>query len=34
MATYDAFALGTAIGLATERIGLTLGPSRSRSAIR
>ncbi|GAB1820491.1 LLM class F420-dependent oxidoreductase [Herbidospora sp. RD11066] len=26
MATYDAFALGTAIGLATERIGLTLGP--------
>ncbi|WP_066372859.1 LLM class F420-dependent oxidoreductase [Herbidospora mongoliensis] len=26
MATYDAFALGTAIGLATERIALTLGP--------
>lgn len=26
MATYDAFALGTAIGLTTERIGLTLGP--------
>jgi probable F420-dependent oxidoreductase len=26
MATYDAFALGTAVGLATERIGLTLGP--------
>lgn len=26
MATYDAFALGTAIGLATERISLTLGP--------
>nr|WP_062335508.1 LLM class F420-dependent oxidoreductase [Herbidospora sakaeratensis] len=26
MATYDAFALATAVGLATEHIGLTLGP--------
>lgn len=26
MATYDAFALATAIGLATDRIGLTVGP--------
>ncbi|TKK86417.1 LLM class F420-dependent oxidoreductase [Herbidospora galbida] len=26
MATYDAFALATAVGLATERISLTLGP--------
>jgi len=26
MATYDAFALATAIGLATERIPLTIGP--------
>ncbi len=26
MATYDAFALGTAIGLNTQQIGLTLGP--------
>jgi probable F420-dependent oxidoreductase len=26
MATYDAFALGTAVGLATEHVSLTLGP--------
>lgn len=26
MATYDAFALATAVGLATGRIGLTVGP--------
>ena len=30
MATYDAFALATAVGMRTTRIVLTVGPSRSQ----
>jgi alkanesulfonate monooxygenase SsuD/methylene tetrahydromethanopterin reductase-like flavin-dependent oxidoreductase (luciferase family) len=33
MATYDAFALATAVGLRTQRIDLTVGRSRWPSAI-